>query len=48
MEAQKLIMQDAVWQPLYSPVDVIAVRDRVQDVVIGPMGRTLMNDAKVK
>jgi peptide/nickel transport system substrate-binding protein len=47
VEAQKLILADAPWQPLYTPVDVIAIRKAVQDVVIGPMGRALLNDARV-
>ncbi|MCO6451958.1 MAG: hypothetical protein J5I90_14340 [Caldilineales bacterium] len=47
MDAQKLIMADAPWQPLYEPLDVIAVSGRVNDVVIGPMGRVLLNDAWV-
>ncbi|HEX9115959.1 MAG TPA: ABC transporter substrate-binding protein [Anaerolineae bacterium] len=47
LAAQKQIMADAPWQPLYTPVDVIAVRNRVQGVVIGSMGRTIMNSAFV-
>jgi ABC-type transport system substrate-binding protein len=46
-EALKLIMADAPWQPLYEPLDVIAVSGDAQDVVIGPMGRVLLNDARV-
>lgn len=47
VEAQKLIMADAVWQPLYTPVDVIAVHERVENIVVGSMGRVLLNDARV-
>ncbi len=47
VEAQKIILTDAPWQPLYIPVDVTVIRSRVQDVVIGPMGRVLLNDARV-
>ncbi len=46
-QAIKLIMADAPWQPLYEPLDVIAVSGHAQDVVIGPMGRVLLNDAWV-
>jgi peptide/nickel transport system substrate-binding protein len=47
VEAQKLLMQDMPWIPLYEPVNVIAISGRVQDTVIGPMGRVLLNDARV-
>ena len=47
VEAQKLIMADAPWQPLYVPVDVTAVRTRLNGVVFGPMGRLLLNDVTV-
>ena len=46
-DAVRLIMADAAWQPLYEPVDVIAVGPHVQDVGIGPMGRVFLNDARV-
>jgi peptide/nickel transport system substrate-binding protein len=44
LDAQRLIMQDAVWQPIYTPVDMLAVNARMQDVVIGSMGRVVLND----
>lgn len=47
VEAQKLILQDAPWQPLYNPIDLMAMSQRVQDVKIGYMGRMLVNDAHV-
>lgn len=47
VEAQKLIMADAPWQPLYVPIDVTVIRSRVQNAVMGPMGRVLLNDARV-
>jgi peptide/nickel transport system substrate-binding protein len=46
--AQKIILQDAPWQPLYIPKDYIAINKRVQDVVVGLMGRLLLNDATIK
>jgi len=48
VEAQKLLLEDMPWIPLYEPVNVIAISGRVQDAVIGPMGRVLLNDARVK
>jgi peptide/nickel transport system substrate-binding protein len=47
VDAQRLILQDAPWQPLYYPVDVIAVAKRVQGEQVGYMGRLLLNDATV-
>jgi peptide/nickel transport system substrate-binding protein len=47
VQAQKLILADAPWQPIYTPVDVMAIRTNVQDVTIGAMGRALVNDAQV-
>lgn len=46
-DAQRLLMQDLPWLALYVPRDVIAVRAAVQDVVVGSMGRILLNDAWV-
>jgi peptide/nickel transport system substrate-binding protein len=48
VDAQKLILADAPWQPLYYPVDVIAVAKRVEGEKVGYMGRLLLNDATVK
>jgi peptide/nickel transport system substrate-binding protein len=47
VEAQKTILQEAPWQPLYNPIDVMAMSERVQGVEIGYMGRMLLNDARV-
>ncbi len=47
-EAQRLILQDAVWQPLYTPKDYIAIRKNVTGVIMGSMGRMLLNDAVKK
>lgn len=48
VQAQQLILQDAPWQPLYNPVDVMAVNRAVEGVKIGSMGRMLVNDAYVR
>lgn len=47
VDAQKLILADAPWQPLYNPIDVMAMRDAVHGIKIGYMGRMLINDAWV-
>jgi peptide/nickel transport system substrate-binding protein len=47
IEAQKIALQDAPWQPLYNPLDVMAMSKRVHDTKIGHMGRLLLNDARV-
>ncbi len=47
VEAQKLILQDAPWQPIYNPVDAMAMDKRIQGAKAGYMGRMLVNDAVV-
>jgi peptide/nickel transport system substrate-binding protein len=47
IEAQKIILQDAPWQPLYVPTDVLAISKRIEGVKIGYMGRMLVNDARI-
>jgi len=47
-QAQQLILQDAVWQPLYTPKDYIVVHKKVTGVLMGSMGRMLLNDAVKK
>ncbi|NJN17896.1 MAG: ABC transporter substrate-binding protein [Oscillochloris sp.] len=47
IEAQKLILADAPWQPLYSPVDVLAVSKRVQGFQLASMARVLLNEAQL-
>lgn len=46
-EAQLIILHDAPWQPLYVPVDVLAIRTRIEGAKPGYMGRLLLNDAAV-
>jgi peptide/nickel transport system substrate-binding protein len=48
VEAQRLIMADAPWQPLYTPLDMLAVNPRMQDIVISSMGRVLLNDVTLR
>ena len=48
VEAQKMILTDAPWLPLYVPKDVIFIGKAVQNVAIGSMGRVLLNDVTVK
>jgi peptide/nickel transport system substrate-binding protein len=42
--AQKLILADAPWQPLYYPMEGMVSRNRVQGLKIGSLGRMLVND----
>lgn len=48
VEAQKLILADAPWQPLYVPLDVLAMSTRIEGARVGYMGRLLLNDARVR
>lgn len=48
VEAQQLILADAPWQPLYTPVDMVALNPRVKGVVVSSMGRLLLNDVTVE
>jgi len=47
-EAQKVILSDAPWQPLYYPSEVMAFRNRVKGIAIGSMGRMLVNDVTLE
>ncbi len=46
-DAQKLLLTESPWQPLYIPVEGMAIRNRVTGVGVGAMGRMLMNDATI-
>lgn len=46
-QAQKVILQDAPWQPLYVPLDVLAFSKRLKGIQVGFMGRMLVNDTYV-
>jgi peptide/nickel transport system substrate-binding protein len=43
-DAQKVILAEAPWQPLYSPIEGMAIRNRVTGIKIGSLGRMLVND----
>ncbi len=47
-EAQKIILKDAPWQPLYHPMEGLVYRDRVSNLVISSLGRMLVNDVVLK
>jgi peptide/nickel transport system substrate-binding protein len=47
LQAQEIVLQDAPWQPLYNPLNVMAMSEHVQGTQIGHMGRLLLNDARV-
>lgn len=43
-EAQKILLAESPWQPLYHPMEGMVMRNRVQGVKIGSLGRMLVND----
>jgi len=43
-EAQKIILKEAPWQPLYYPMEGMVFSKRVNGVVVGSLGRMLVND----
>jgi peptide/nickel transport system substrate-binding protein len=47
-EAQKIILKEAPWQPLYYPMEGLVYRDRVEGIVISSLGRMLVNDVVLK
>lgn len=47
-DAQKIILKDAPWQPLYYPMEGLVYRDRINGLVIGSLGRMLVNDVTMK
>ena len=46
--AQKILIAEQPWIPLYTPKDFIFLRANIQDVVFGPMGRVVLTDAWIK
>ncbi len=48
LDAQRLIMADVPWQPLYTPVEMLAFSARLVGVKVGSMGHALLNDVTVK
>ena len=47
-DAQKLVMQESPWQPLYMPVSKTAVNVKIQDLRQGQAGGLYWHDAWVK
>lgn len=47
-EAQKLLIQDQPWVPLFMQITKTAVAKRVQGVTVFPTGGLLLNDASIK
>lgn len=43
-EAQKTILTEAPWQPLYHPMEGMVSRNRVKGLGVGSLGRMLVND----
>lgn len=47
-QAQGILMDEMPWVPLYTPRDAIVVRNSIEGIIMGPMGRLLMNDAYLR
>lgn len=47
-EAQKIILAESPWQPLYTPVEAMVSRKRVKGLVVGALGRMLVNDVTLE
>lgn len=43
--AQKILIEDQPWVPLYTPKDYTVTRSTLQGTVYGPMGRLVLTDA---
>ncbi len=43
-DAQRQVLADAPWQPLYYPMEGMVSRNRVQGLKVGSLGRMLVND----
>lgn len=44
-QAQKILIEEQPWIPLYTPKDYMVMRSTLQDAVFGPIGRLVLNDA---
>lgn len=47
-QAQSILMDEVPWVPLYTPKDSIVVRSSIEGIIMGPMGRLLMNEAYLR
>jgi len=47
-QAQSILMDEVPWVPLYTPKDSIVVRNSIDGIIMGPMGRLLMNEAYLR
>lgn len=46
-DVQKIILDDAAWQPLYNPVEGLVYSNRIKGIRVGALGRMLVNDVTV-
>lgn len=46
--AQRILISEQPWLPLYIPKDYIVMRNSIEGMVLGPMGRMLLTDAWLK
>jgi peptide/nickel transport system substrate-binding protein len=47
-QAQRILIEDQPWIPLYNPKDYIVLRKTIQGAVFGPMGRLVLTEAWLK
>lgn len=47
-QAQSILMDGVPWIPLYTPKDTIVVRSSIEGIIMGPMGRLLLNEAYLR
>ncbi|MFZ6020582.1 MAG: ABC transporter substrate-binding protein [Chloroflexota bacterium] len=47
-QAQRILIQEQPWIPLYVPKDYLVLRSNLSDYIMGPMGRLVLTDAWLK
>ncbi|PKN84842.1 MAG: hypothetical protein CVU46_12905, partial [Chloroflexi bacterium HGW-Chloroflexi-8] len=47
-QAQRILIAEQPWIPLYTPKDYIAMRSSITGMLLGPMGRMVLTDAWLK
>ncbi len=48
IKAQKIVLEDAAWQPLYHPEEALLYNKRVNGLQVGALARTLFNDVTLE
>jgi peptide/nickel transport system substrate-binding protein len=47
-QAQRILIREQPWIPLYIPKDYLVLRSNLYDYIVGPMGRLVLTDAWMK